>query len=529
MPASEPVGHLALFLHAHLPFVRHLECDDVLEERWLFEAITESYLPLLGMLDRLGHDGVPCRLTLSLTPPLLHMLTDELLLARYLRYLDARIAFAELEVRRTAFDSALRAVAALHQEMFRGARREMLEQHGGDLVASFRRHQDEGRLEIAASAATHGYLPLLLDRPGAVEAQVAIGVAEYRRFFDRAPLGFWLPECGFEPGIEAVLARHGIRWFVVEAHGLVRATPRPLCATFAPVITPAGPAAFGRDVESAARVWSSVGGYPGHPAYREFHRDIGFDLDPAYVGPLLGPGGERVPTGFKYHRVTGPTDRKEIYDPAEARRTVESHAREFVEGRARQIVAAAAAIGRAPIVVAPYDAELFGHWWFEGPAWLEETIRRVSAQRVFALATPADHLARYPVAQESLPAASSWGEAGHGSVWLAPENAWIYPRLDAAAGRMSELAVRFAGSSGAESRALDQAARELLLAQSSDWAFILSRGTVVEYAERRVRCHLERFDRIHDDLVRGHLDEDWLREIEARDNLFPRIDRRPWA
>lgn len=522
-------GALALLLHAHLPFVRHPEHGEFLEERWLFEAITECYLPLLGMLDRLAADGIPHRLALSLTPPLLNMLTDELLLGRYARHLAAMIAFAESEVERTAGEPVLHRLALANRVLLRRSRRDLLERHRGNLVASFRAHADAGRIEIVASAATHGYLPVLHGSPRAVEAQVAVGIAEHRRLLGRAPEGFWLPECGFEPGIDEVLARHGIRWFVVESHGLLQGAPRPMRATFAPVVTPAGVAAFGRDAESATRVWSAAEGYPGHPDYRDFHRDIGFDLDAEYVRPLLAPTGERVATGFKYHRVTGPGDAKDLYDPDRAAAAVAAHAADFADRCARQLAAAAAAAGSEVLVVAPYDAELFGHWWFEGPAWLEHTIRLVAARPDLELVTPGAWLDRHPFAQESLPAASSWGEGGYGSVWLSPENDWIYPRLDGAARRMVDLAERFPDARGLLRRGLDQAARELLLAQSSDWAFILSRRTVAGYATTRLRSHLDRFDRLHGEIVAGEIDEEGLREIEARDSIFPAIDHRIWC
>ncbi|HZR80709.1 MAG TPA: 1,4-alpha-glucan branching protein domain-containing protein [Candidatus Binatia bacterium] len=523
-------GYLALLLHAHLPFVRHPEHGDFLEERWLFEALTETYVPLLSALHALARDGVPHRLTISLTPPLLNMLVDPLLQQRYVRHLDALISFSERELERTRGDGGLQRLAQFYRDLLRRTRRTFVDELEGNLVPAFRRLQDEGSLEIIACAATHGFLPLLRGCEAAVRAQVAVGVEEHRRFFGRDPLGIWLPECGFYPGLDAILAEHGLRYFVVETHGLLHAEPRPAFATYAPVVTPSGVAAFGRDVESSRQVWSASEGYPGDYDYRDFYRDVGFDLDYEIVRPLLPPSGERVATGFKYHRITGAGPQKDVYNPDWAAAKVNAHAANFTSARAQQISSVAERLGRPPIVLAPYDAELFGHWWFEGPQWLETFIRQAAYdQHEFALVTPGDFLAQHPVLQESMPAASSWGAGGYNSVWLAGENDWIYRHLDFAAERMSSLARRSPHAVGLELRALNQAARELLLAQSSDWAFIMSRGTVVEYAVQRTRAHLGRVQKLHDDIAAGAIDEDWLAIVEARDNIFPAIDYRVYA
>jgi 1,4-alpha-glucan branching enzyme len=520
-------GYVALILHAHLPFVRHPEHQEFQEERWLFEAITETYLPLLDVFAGLERDRVPHRLAMSFSPPLLNMLADPLLQGRYLRHLDRMLAFVEDEVRRTRDEPAFQRLATFYRDLLRRARRSFVETHGGNLVNAFRQVQERGHLEILASAATHAFLPLLGAQESSVRAQVRIGLDEHRRFFGRQAEGFWLPEAAFHPELDRILSELGVRYVVVEAHGLLHAEPCPVFGTWAPIVSPAGIAVFGRDGESSAQVWSASHGYPGDFDYRDFYRDVGFDLDEQSVRPLLPASGERVATGIKYHRVTGRTDAKEPYVVERAQAKVEAHARNFVASRERQVDELATTMGHPPLVVAPYDAELFGHWWFEGPQWLDRTIRKAAYdQSTFALCTPLDYLARHPVLQESMPAASSWGEGGYNAVWLGGENDWIYPHLHRAAEKMSALARRFDDATGTSLRALNQAARELLLAQSSDWAFIMSRGTVVNYAVQRTRSHLGRFARLAHDIDRDAVDAAWLAEIEARDNVFPALDYR---
>src|SRR5213594_3709056 len=354
-----PQASLAFVLHAHLPFVRHPAHEDFLEERWLAEAITETYIPLLEMLGALARDRVPVRLTLSLSPPLLAMLADHLLRRRYLRHLDRLVELAEKEERRTRADERFHSVAEMYLARFWRARTIFLDEWGQDLIAAFRSYQERGLVEIITCAATHGFLPLLAVTPGAVRAQIEVGVAEYRRFFGGVPEGFWLPECAYEPGLDAELARVGVRYFFVDTHGIAHATPRPVYGVYAPIACDSGVAAFGRDPDSSKQVWSAEEGYPGDFWYRDFYRDIGFDLDYDYVRPYLPATGERVATGLKYHRITGASDDKQPYVPEWAATKAALHAEHFVESRTRQVESLAADRDRPPLLTVPFDAELF--------------------------------------------------------------------------------------------------------------------------------------------------------------------------
>jgi len=450
-------------------------------------------------------------------------------------------------------------------KIFRETWRFFVDECKCDLLATFRELRESGGLEIVASAATHGLLPLLqepviaeggdLGVPAfasstpsqstlatvAARAQILIGRDVYVDLFGVEPRGFWLPECAYGPGLESILREANIRWFVLDTHGLLFGKPRPRRSIYAPCYTPAGPAAFARDRDSSRQVWSAQGGYPGDPTYRDFYRDAGFDLPLEHLGPVAH--GTRKFSGVKYHRITGGGGEKELYDPVAAERIAERQALHFLAERRRQIREVAAA-GFDPIVVIPFDAELFGHWWFEGPGFLEQFIRQAAIERDFRLSTPSEYLAANPTQQIIEPATSTWGENGYFEVWLNPSNAWIYPQLHIAAQRMSDAARRYASSAVVghpvrlpgenppdeapalqlADRLLKQLARELLLAQSSDWAFLMKTGTAPEYATKRTIDHLARFNRLHDQLVSNKLDEEFLRECEWRDNLFPNVN-----
>jgi len=521
-------GYLSLVLHAHLPFVRHPEHEKFLEESWLFEAITETYLPLLHVLEGWRRDQLDARLTLSLSPTLCAMLLDPLLRERYARHLDGLIELAGKEIHRTHWDRAFRDQAGLYHQRFHQAR-EIWRRHNGNLVAAFRQHQDEGRIEIITTAATHALLPLMSGHPPSIRAQILTARDHYRSCFGRDPLGIWLPECAYATGVEKFLQEAGIRWFILDTHGILHARPRPRYGTFAPIFTPAGVAAFGRDFDSSRQVWSKHEGYPGDPRYRDFYRDIGFDLDFDYVKPHLPSPDNRGFTGMKYYRITGGKGPKEIYQRDAALHAASGHARHFLNERVAQVQQVAPLLDRPPIIVAPYDAELFGHWWYEGPEFLDFLARQLcNEQKIVALTTPGEYLHRHATNQVATPGASSWGEEGYWRVWLNETNEWIYPHLQIAQERMTALANIFTEPTALQARALKQAARELLLAQASDWPFILRAGTSPDYARRRVKDHLLRFIALHDQLTLTQVDEPWLHEIEARDNLFPDVNWNYW-
>jgi 1,4-alpha-glucan branching enzyme len=518
-------GSLALILHAHLPFVRHPEHEHFLEEDWFFEAITECYIPLVRMMQRLVDECVRFKLNMSITPTLCAMLQDRLLRERYVQHLDLLIDLAAREQKRNGNHPRLRELADFYSKIFCETKLFFVDECKCDLLTSFRELQESGGLEIIASAATHGLLPLLLQQsPEAARAQILIGRDVYADVFAAESTGFWLPECAYAPGLESILQEANMRWLVLDAHGLLFGNPRPHRSIYAPCYTPAGPAVFARDRDSSRQVWNAHGGYPGNPVYREFYRDAGFDLPLEHLGPVAH--GTRKFSGVKYHRITGPGDEKELYDPVAAERVAETQAIHFVEERRRQICEIGAA-GFDPIVVVPFDAELFGHWWFEGPRFVEFLIRQVANERDFHLSTPSEYLAVNPTQQIIEPAASTWGENGYFEVWLNPSNAWIYPQLHNAAERMIELARRHVGNCVPfTDRVLKQLARELLLAQSSDWPFLIKTRTAREYATKRTTDHLARFNRLHHQLATNTVDEEFLRECESRDNLFPNVNWR---
>lgn len=527
--------HCALILHAHVPWVRHPETPRCLEEDWLFEAICETYLPLLEVLHRLRDEGVPWRLTLNLSPTLLGMLQDPMMQERASRYLDRTIRLAAAETHRSD-DAGVRRLAHWYQERLERLQHLFENVWQRDLVPAFRSLSDSGHLEITACGATHGLLPLLIKVPEAVHGQIQMGISAYRDAFGKEPAGFWLPECAYAPAIAPMLHDAGIRWTLLEEHGLTGSNQATESSPFHPARASSGLAIFGRDPESSRQVWSAESGYPGDPRYREFFRDLGLEAPAEALVDYLEGSGIRRFTGLKFHRITGPTDHKLLYDPSLAARAISEHAVHFVESRAAQLAALEAAGIDQPIVVSAFDAELFGHWWFEGPQFLEEVLRLGAGRDDFAFTTPSRYLddTGGSTLEDVEPISSSWGEGGYFETWLSEENAWIYPHLHRRAEKLIRTIAVFRELlpdlppelAEHRRRTLAQMTRELLLAQSSDWAFLMRNGAARPYATKRTEEPLETFDDLW--AVFGSTPEAAgarLAEIEARNPILPHL---PW-
>ncbi|MBN1405583.1 MAG: DUF1957 domain-containing protein [Candidatus Omnitrophica bacterium] len=525
---SPEKGYLSFILHAHLPFVRHPEHDTFLEESWFFEGITETYIPLIKMIDGLLDDGVDFGLTISLSPTLMAMLEDELLNNRYRRKLELLLELSYKEIERTKSDPWQNKLAHMYNDLFKETLYIYKDKYNSRLLNAFKKFDSSGKVEIMVCVGTHPFLPNIEMYPQAVRAQVKVSTDTYSRIFGHKPRGVWLPECGYYPGLDKILHEYGIKYFIIETHGILFAEPRPRFGVYSPYLCKSGVAVFGRDSESSKAVWSAVEGYPGNNNYREFYRDIGFDLDHEYIKPHLNGDGTRMHTGIKYHRITGKTNYKEFYNPEVAKQTAASHAGNFMFNREKQIEYLHDKLGRKPLIVAPYDAELYGHWWFEGIDWLNFVIRKVCYdQNVFKLITPPAYLKLYDKYQVIAPSFSSWGWKGYSEVWLEGSNDWIYPHIHMMIERATEIANKFYKNNDEKlEKALNHLARELILAQASDWPFMMKTNSFSYYASQRVKDHIDRFHALYDMIISGNVDYAWLDRRMSQYNLFPEIDFR---
>jgi 1,4-alpha-glucan branching enzyme len=615
-PALAANAFLSLTLHAHLPWVIHNGTWPHGTE-WLYDAAAETYLPLLRILANLERDGLALHCNLSLSPILLEQFAHPTFRSEFPGYLGRKIGAAREDEAyfRQSGDQHLAYLARYWQHFFTQA----LEDFNAldrDLIAGFRRFQSAGLISLITSCATHSYLPLL-GTDESVLAQVRTGIAAHRRHLGSAPRGLWSPECGYRPaglwqypvapegspappafdriGVEQALSASGIDFFFADTHLIQNPAQNPARATsparslYHPLhVDPGGDkpptvpksrfppiTVFPRDPQTAAQVWSAENGYPGDPSYLDFHK-------------------KRFPGGHRYWKVTGdPVDitGKHPYDPQQAAERVREHARHFVQLVAgtladtladtltADLAAASAKTSRSPrptrstptppILCALFDADLFGHWWFEGPQWLEAVVRAVrdhndaasdhnnavsdhsssssdhtnasgthkkasltrleliDCTRYLQLAPPTGHIALRE---------GSWGAGGDNQVWINPATAWTWSHIYAA-----ELTTRTLATQGhwrgdlLGTRILAQLCRELLLLESSDWQFLITTGGARDYAERRFNTHNRQFLELKDLYAvwqTAHAlteaQHERLAEIERRDSIFPDLDPTLW-
>ncbi len=526
-------GYWMLVLHAHLPFVRHPEYSDSLEERWLYEGVIDTYIPLLEMFDRLANEDVEFKVTLSLTPPLMNMLDDDFLKDRILIHINKLIELSEKEIKRNKYNEDFFELSKMYYNRFKNILYCYEEKYKKDILKAFKLFQDLGFLEIVTSSATHCYLPLYEIFKENVIAQIDIGVREYRKYFGKYPTGIWNAECGYYNGLENILQDEGIKYFFTDTHTVLNSSERPKYGIFAPLMTENGVVYFGRDFETSRLVWSAKEGYPGNPYYREFYRDIGYDLDFDYIKPYILDSGDRIFTGIKYYRITdkdSPLEYKKPYDIKKASEFVIVDANHFVSSREKQFNYVGELMDRVPLVTSMYDAELFGHWWFEGVDFLYNVIKIINERKSFKMILPQEYLSIYPENQISKPFTSSWGNNGYSEFWLNESNDWIYRHTHKIAERMTKIATEYYNTKNElYIRVLNQMSRELLLAEASDWPFIMKTRTLVEYAKKRVVDSINNFNILYEMLERKKIDEKFLRMLEERNNIFSEMDFRVFA
>jgi 1,4-alpha-glucan branching enzyme len=498
-------------------------------EEWLFEAMNETYIPLLLVLRRLFYAGIPCRVMLGVVPVLAEQLADPYMKDRFCEYMDGLIWRARQDLERYQNDPARQKTAAYWLGLYEEHYRVFTQDFHRDILGTMKWLRDEGVVELLTSAATHGFLPLL-GCDSSIKAQVRLGVETFRRHFGGAPQGFWLPECAYRPaqwsqllgrerqGIDQWLAQEGLRYFFVEGVGITRArlldNPREQSApsTFQGYRLASGVAVFGRNQASGEQVWSPQKGYPGDPRYLEFHQK-----DPQ--------------SGLRYWRVTGRPD-KGIYDPEAARGAVADQARHFV-GLLQEELSRAAQTMEAPVVVAPYDCELFGHWWHEGPAFLELVYRELARQTMVEPLGLSRYLELHGSRLGTVEmTASTWGLNSDFTVWQNPEHGWLWPYINSSARELEELLAMLQALGQPRGpraeRILRQLGRELLLMQGSDWPFLLFTTQAKEYANQRFHHHHQRFRKLLwaardlEDL--GRLSEPELQTMEDVDCPWPELD-----
>ncbi|TKJ38576.1 glycoside hydrolase [candidate division LCP-89 bacterium B3_LCP] len=567
----ESIGSFSLVLHSHLPYViSHGKWPHGMD--WLNEAAAETYLPLLRIFDQLVHEGHSPKVTIGLSPVLCEQLTDDVFKADFKEYLNMKVEAARLD--QSSFQKAgeqeMAQLAENWEKFYEHIAQDYKDKYDEDILSGFKRLQDDGHIEIITCAATHGYLPLL-GEDECINAQVKIAVENYLKHFGRKPNGIWLPESAYRPcrqwsspingedsrlrvGIEEFLHMHDLRYFYVDSHMIeggkalgiylerfealkkyhdefakgytkisdeFKRTPYQSYMVRSRDEFDGRIHAFIRDPKTGLQVWSGEHGYPGDGEYLDFHK-------------------KHFPGGHRYWRVTSAKadlGDKELYNPQLVQKRIDENAGHFKEVVRQVLLNEGKDADGLPLICAPFDTELFGHWWFEGPRWMYQALKWIAQDQEINLVTGSEYLDQVESSHiVSLPE-GSWGEGGHHHIWFNEDTSWSWELIYEAEKKMIDAVDKWIDHPGKRVQdLLAQLARELLLLESSDWQFLISTFSARDYAETRlVRHHLD-FDMLYKMLEKltsgGEPDEEeWVNflAVRDRDTLFSEIKPEYWA
>jgi 1,4-alpha-glucan branching enzyme len=510
----------SIVLDAHVPFAGHSCPPDSPGEGRFFESLSETYLPLLQVFDRLDGDHVPFRVAVSFSPTLCHMLSDKVLIGRYLEYTDKQIEFGARELDRCSGNPDLWKLAKHFYDQALDKRVLFTERYEKNILKVFEYYQRKGRVELLGTGATHAFLPFFSSCPEAVQAQFEVAIAAYRGNFGKYPQGFWLPEMGWTGELDAWLRSYNFAYTLVDTHALVFARPFAEKGSFYPAKTPLGIFVLARDFYAAEDLAALV----RDPLYRDNRKDAGYEFPPDRIRPFLGARGGRTVTGYKYWAAGGGG----FYDPLAASERAREHALAFLGARAARLKSAGELMRETPCSLWVMEADFFGSRWYEGPQFLEALFREAGKTGEIQCMTPAEYLYKQDPAdfQTLTPEFSSWGVNGYAETWLDASNDWMYHHTMQAIERMIEIAERFPNNSGLKERILNQAAREILLVMSSDWPGMLYKQEFTEYARQQIESSLRNFTTIYEALGSSYISTEWLTNLERKDNIFPHINYR---
>jgi 1,4-alpha-glucan branching enzyme len=544
MSNGDALGSLCIVLHGHLPYVLH-HGSYPHGEAWLYEAAAETYLPLLDMIGEVALHNARPAMTIGLTPVLLEQLAHERFKSGFLAYLKERIDRANQDRKEFEQRNDLHAayLAERWAKWYQG-KIEQFERIGRDIPKEFATRFREGHIQILTSNATHAYMPLLLNDQ-CMRAQMMAGVTTSERRLGIKPRGMWLPECAYRPswdhwmpavlydnartrpGVELFIEGAGVTHFFVDTHLITGAQPlgtyengnfrginetqlhwdqrrgwRHPLEPVGVVSRPEPPKvfAFARHPKVSEQVWSGSIGYPGAGQYLEFHRKYG----------------ER---GLRYHKITdnkAALSNKDHYYPDDVHSRLYEHSQHFA-GVVKHVLGEYKHFsGRQGVCVASFDAELFGHWWFEGINFLRDVVFTLSRDPQVKLMT----------AEEAL----------YHRVWINDRTRWIWEIEYRAEGRMLKLLHELPWKTKPEVKTmLERAARELLLLQASDWPFVIHSQGAVDYGIQRFSGHATRFDRttlLAEKLAAGgeldEIEKSQVTETDLHDSVFKEIDLNWW-
>ena len=520
---------ISILLNCHLPYINHADTAFHRDEMPLFQSISDTYIPFLQMLDRLDADRLPFRVSIVLSSTLAAMLTNQNLIDKYLRYVDKQIAFGETELERTKnkHNKALWKLARYYLDSIIEKKIVFTERYEKNIVHVFNYYREKGRMEILATMAAHNFIPFYINYPEAIQAQIEASLSEYKRHIGENPAGFWLPELGYAKGIDKFLRAYNLSYTIIDSHTAFLADPPADTGSFYPLRAPAGTLLLVRDYYAHKEIQGAPDVLSREAAYCDYFEDISYKLDSDSIKDFFDVDGIRCPSGYRYLKVE---DKDNVYNVAAANQLAKKQARQFLRRRITALTKAHALIKKEPVSLCSWDADFLGRFWQEGFVFLETVIRQGIENDSIVFSTPSEYLCRQnsPEFQTISPDFSSAGINGYGESFLDKSNDWIYRHIFHAIERMIELAQRFNDDSGLLHRALNQAAREVLLAQTSDFARFKRTGPEGDtvWDEEALITHLRNFTTLYESLGGDYLSTKLLTHFENSNKIFPNINYR---
>ncbi|MEI8134775.1 MAG: 1,4-alpha-glucan branching protein domain-containing protein [bacterium] len=572
------LGYFTFVLHTHLPYVLH-HGKWPFGSDWLSEAVAECYIPIIEKLESLHQADVPVKISMDFSPVLLEQLADPDFPTVFNDYCDERIKLAKADKKSFKDSEAeLLELAEYWIDFYKETKRIFNKKYSNNIIARLKHLSHAGVLDAMTCAATHGYFPLLVDDRN-IRAQIQIAIATHEKYFGKRPKGIWLPECAYRPrywwtpqtasarysefskeraGIEEILAEFDLRYFIVEGSLTKggKAMPsyhwnsnnhsaedsfdwakyffqtsehedRSLSNIYAVKSTlreiPGKlPVVFSRDRKTSEQVWSGEIGYPGHPNYLEFHK-------------------KHHNSGLRYWKVTGrgvDIGGKKLFEPTATDATLEIQATHFVNLVKTTLHEHRAKTGKPGVVCSPFDTELFGHWWYEGPGFLKLVFEKLSKDNDIVLSNCAEIIEALPNPEIIALPEGSWGEGGGHFVWQNQKVAWTWDDIYSLEKKFLDTLNEYfqiANPAKFLTKILKQSARELLLLEASDWQFLITTDSATEYSTDRFEEHRRRLtklltisERVMNGKKQTPKDKDYLELVSEDDRLFEEIDLSWW-
>lgn len=521
---------LALIIEADQGYIRNVSGKDSFssQNNILFYAISNTYIPLLNMFSRLESEDIPFKVGLVISPVLCFLLDDPQIQKQYIDHLDNLIKLGKAETKRCAktesYENSLRCLKAAEQN-----REDFTEKYGQNLLAQFKAYQEKGFVELIPTAATYSYMPHYEDYPEVLNAQIETGIYSQKNYFGEAGEGFWIPYLGWAKGLEWSLRSYGMNYTVVDARSILFSKDCPDSGIFAPVRTRTSLVLFGKDPDTPEDICGEEG-FAQNEVYLSNSHDIGFELEQDKIASFFGKDDARIQTGFQYWNNESEEDDLVTYDAAEAEEQTVQDAIQFYSSKLEKLQQAKEHMADGePLLVCAIPARVLGQTWNEGIKWLENVFRCTASKQGFDFVLLKDRIAGQFTLPKIMPYPCSSNGLGYGEDLMDNSNSWMIRYVRKATERMVDLTDRFPQEDSLKERLLNMGAKQVLLAQSGQWAEMIHDGTIPEYVKEEFKNQILSFTKVFDALASNTVSTEWLTECEKKNALFPWLNYRVFA